>query len=355
MSFKKKTNDYPESPHGYCPDKIDEIMFNTAICLANIWGIIRTNNHNVGVDIQKPGFVKPHNSYFRNHKDSFKPNKMRDGHRWGYCSDEFYLRMDNSPPYTTEKLLDLYWFRDLSVEELQTIYEAIINSENTIKTFMPQKEILGQMHKEGQTNMQVESDGYMRTAQDKYIRELYSAAQNSLIINPTNPALMSSIDRTAFKKLTPIANSSLLNPYSFGFRWPHTVTYQADYPFQNWRDDIPDIMLRQSECYSNMIKTIIDIKTPKRPRQEEFILDEINNTIENEKTEEELLEEINSDMLKIFRNKLKENETKKNEHVRGGNKTRKNKTKKQKRKRKPKPKTKTRNKKYIKQKQKNKK
>ncbi len=333
-----------ESP---CPDKIDEIMLNTAICLANIRGIIRTSNQNVGYNIQPPALPE--------HLSNMQYNYKQSGHRLGYCSGDFFLRMSNSPPYTTEKFKEIYNFRDLSVEELQTMYEAIINSENIIKTFMPQTEIIKQMHKEAQTNMKVASDGYMRTVQDKYINELYSAAEEPFQIYKVPIQYGGTSDAQTLKSM---ARSSLLNPSSFNFRWTHTITYQADYPYQNWRDDIPDIMLRHSECYSNMIKTIIDIKTPERPRQEESILDEpvepvmTNNTIENEKTEEKILEEINSEMLKIFGNKLKEleNETKKNE-VRGGNKTRKNKTKKQKRKsktkkqkRKSKPKTKTRNK-----------
>jgi hypothetical protein len=76
--------------------------------------------------------------------------------------------------------------------------------------------------------LKVASDGYMRTVQNKYIKELYSAAEEpfQILLYIT---IYTSEDElfgpTHAQKLYGMARSSLLNPASFGFRWPHTITY----------------------------------------------------------------------------------------------------------------------------------
>jgi hypothetical protein len=141
-------------------------------------------------------------------------------------------------------------FKELTVEELIKLRELAEPVPDIIKSFMPQHEIL--------EKIRIKSDRrWQRDAQDNFVGGLRSALESPITANSWAQVREN-------RKLTQIYRKFILG--DFRFRIIQTISYPYDYPYTNWLDNIPDLMLNYFNCYINMINTLIQL--PERLERE---------------------------------------------------------------------------------------
>ena len=226
------------------PDEIDNILLDTSICLADIKSKAIANNildNNFPVQ-ERPQFdlqqLKRY-SGIKSYSEFFNEKRQNFPERFSKYSNEFYSRMDSAPAFTVDFFLDLQSdIRDLSIEELKILRESVERVPDIIKSFMPQDEILKRMRTEDSINREMGGiPPYYRIAQGRFIGKLSqdtSSAINYQILQNT--------------KLRDIARKVILDLGKFGFRFAYQISYPSDYPYTNWIENIPDIMLNYYNC-----------------------------------------------------------------------------------------------------------
>ena len=274
------------------PDEIDDILLDTSICLGNIKNNVIGNNIPDGFQ-ERPqfGLQQIKNNYnFNNYKDFFNGRKRYNQfpERFSKYSNEFYSRMNAAPPFAVDFFFDLQRdIRDLSIEELKIIRESVEKVPDIIKSFMPQDEILKRMRGEDSINREMGGlPPYYRIAQDRFIKKLGSDTSSSI-----NYKILQN------EKLRDIARKVILEPSKFGFRMTITVSYPWDYPYTNWIENIPDIMLNYYNCYIDMINRLIDLEGLERERLE-------RERLERERLERERLDRERLDRERLDRERL---------------------------------------------------
>ena len=252
-----------------CPDEIDEILFKTGACLGPILELIRRNRISLSGTAHEFSMLEPTFGKSGREKRSLKEYVRdrvmhRQPHYLQFCSDEFFTRLDNAPPYTVDMFEMLNYNvkqKNLSIEELQLFYPKIIEICDVIRRFIPQKEIMSTMRDDA---IRASIDSRWRTIQDTYFRNLYTSVQSTIseILRP-----VTSGDRSSpiFKLRDIVRDISQLGE-KFQFR--NLITRNGhdqhfDWTYQNWLDNLGDLWLRYAECYANMFKEMIDLKNPR--------------------------------------------------------------------------------------------
>jgi hypothetical protein len=243
------------------PDEFANILFDAAICLSEIKTIVKRNYIYDGSYFD-PFTNQPRYSIWRNPNAIIQYTSFKtffNTHK-GYISnysDEFFSRMDSTQltiggQWVVDFFVELYSdFKELTVEELIKLRELAEPLPDIIKSFMPQHEIL--------EKIRIESDRrWQRDAQDKFLGGLVSAFESPIIAN-------SWAQNRENRKLTQIYRKFILGDFRFRIIQKE-ITYQADYPYYNWLDNIPDLMLNYFNCYINMINTLIQL--PERLERE---------------------------------------------------------------------------------------
>ncbi len=261
------------------PDEIDTILLDTSICLGTIKSKAIANNIVDGnspiqerprIDLQELNRYWGINSY----KQYFNEKRKNFPERYSKYSNEFYSRMESAPKFTVDFFLDLQSdIRDLSIEELKILRESVERVPDIIKTFMPQDEILKRMRTEDSINREMGGfPPYHRIAQVRFIGKLSQDTSSAI-----NYQILQN------RKLHDIARKVILDLGKFGFRFPYQISYPHDYPYTNWIENIPDIMLNYYNCYIDMINRLIDLE-----RLQEEMLE--RERLERERSEKDRLE-----------------------------------------------------------------
>ena len=280
------------------PDEFANILFDAAICLGQIKTIVARNHILEAYNFPQYSFrfgskLNNHLSRFTSFKEFFnKRNISYKGYypeQFSKYSDEFYSRMDNAAEdFAVDFFIDLYRdFKELSVEELIKIRELGEPVPDIIKSFMPQREILEKIRIET-------SIGY-RHAQDKFLGDLNGAIQSYISAKETTPTHRLNKE---YQKLSRIFRKFILG--DFRFRIIQTISYPGDYPYTNWLDNIPDLMLNYFNCCINMINTLIQM--PERLERERLEREEIEKRRQKNKRLESIAKKkTRSQSLRLLR------------------------------------------------------
>ena len=246
------------------PFAIDNILFETAICLAKIKNMVvgLRNLEQKNPYLQerpKYGLQQLKNRYLYNVKDYkafFIKQKGSFPERNEKYSDYFYTRMETAPPFAVDFFLDLQRdFIDLSIEELKLLKESVEQVPEIIKSFMPQDEILKKMCSEDSINH--------REAHDRFLTNLG---------NDTSSSINYHYQMLQNEKLHVIASKMLLDRWNFQFPMTSANSKYGDYPITTGIQNIPDIMLNYYNCYSGLINRLIErdrIKSEKKLEENE--------------------------------------------------------------------------------------
>ena len=290
------------------PDEIDNILFDTSICLANVKNTVIRNHCSDGF---------PERPMWGKFPEGPRPRYGKFHELFSKYSDEFYSRMNTAPPFAVDIFIDLNrHFRDLSIEDLKKLRESVKRVPDFIKSFMPQNEILKRMRNEDSINREMGGiSPYYRIAQVRFIKKIKDDMGTSidwriLLRDDTlrddtlrDDTLRDDTESSMYwhmywqreaqekaRKLYDIVRRVILEPSSFRFCFRPTISYQGDYPYSNWIENIADIMLNHYNCYIDMINRLIERERIERERLE-------RERIERERLERERIERIERERL----------------------------------------------------------